>query len=231
MNHSQKIGGVSALIDAATFVVGFILLFTVLDPTVSGDHDPAQKVAFLVDNQTVMYIFNLVIYVVFGIFLVIVALALLDRLKAGSPGMAQAATAYGLIWAGLVIASGMVANIGAAAAVALHGEDPAQAAPVWLAIDTVREGLGGGNEIVGGLWVLLVSWAALRANEFSKIMNYLGVLAGLAGLITIIPALGEPGGAVFGLGLIVWFVWLGINMLRYRPDAARRKSIVEESNR
>ena len=75
---------------------------------------------------------------VFGIFLVVLALALYERLKAGSPAMVQTATAFGLIWAGLVIASGMVFNIGLGTVVDLYGKDPAQAASVWLAISAVR---------------------------------------------------------------------------------------------
>lgn len=35
-----------------------------------------------------------------------------------------------------------------------------------------------------------------------------------AGILTMIPAFGEVGGAVFGLGLILWFLWLGLVMLR-----------------
>ena len=74
-------------------------------------------------------------------------------------------------------------------------------------------GFGGGNEIAGGVWVLLIGWAALRARELPRALSYLGVVAGVAGLITVVPAL-EAIGFVFGLGLIVWFVWLGIIMLR-----------------
>jgi Domain of unknown function (DUF4386) len=134
-------------------------------------------------------------------------------LKAGAPAMAQTATAFGLIWAGLVIASGMVANISLGTVVDLYGKDPAQAASVWLALSSVEEGLGGGNEIAGGLWVLLVSWAALWARGLPRALNYLGMVIGVSGLLTVVPVL-EVLGAVFGLGLIVWFVWLGIVMLR-----------------
>jgi hypothetical protein len=215
MNDLQKLGGIAALIEAATFVVGFGLLFTLLAP-LAGDVDPGQLVAFLADNQAIMYAWNLIIYVVFGIFLVVLALALYDRLKAGSPALVRTATAFGLIWAGLVIASGMVANDALGTVVDLYARDPAQAALVWVALDSVRNGLGGGNEIVGGLWVLLVSWAALRTGGLPRALNYLGVVIGVAGILTIIPAL-EALGAVFGLGLIVWFVWLGIVMVRSRP--------------
>lgn len=84
------------------------------------------------------------------------------------------------------------------------------------------EGLGGGNEIVGGLWVLLVSSAALRAGGLPRALNYLGVVIGVAGLLTVVPALGELGGAIFGLGSIAWFVWLGIVMLRESSSAAQK---------
>lgn len=216
VNDLQKMGGVAALIEAAAFVVGFVLFATVLAPLADGDLDPDQTVAFLADNVAILYLWNLIIYVVFGIFLVVLTLALYERLKSGSPAIAQTAAAFGLIWAGLVIASGMVANIGAAVVVDLYNEAPAQAGSVWVAIDTVRNGLGGGNEIVGGLWVLLVSWAALREGGLSRALNYLGAVIGLAGLVTVVPAL-EAVGAIFGLGLIVWFAWVGVILLRSSP--------------
>ena len=215
MSRLQKMGGVAALIAAATFVVGLVLYFTLLASADYGslDVDPIQNVAFLAGNQAIMYAWHIVIYVAFGVFLVILALALYERLKTGSRAVVQTATAFGLIWAGLVIASGMVANIGMGVVVDLYGKNPAQAGSLWLAQHFVVDGLGGGNEIVGGLWVLLISWAALREEELPKALNYLGMVTGVAGLVTVVPALGELG-VVFGLGEIVWFVWLGIVMLR-----------------
>jgi Domain of unknown function (DUF4386) len=210
-NTLQKMGGVAALIEAAAYVVGFGLYLTLLDS--SGYVGPVRKVAFLVDNQAIIYIGNLFIYVAFSVFLVVLALALYERLKAGSPALVQTATAFGLIWAGLVIASGMIFNTGLHNVVDLYGKDPAQAASVWLAIGSVQEGLGGGNEIIGGLWVLLVSWAALRTGGLPKALNCLGMVIGVAGILTVVPAL-KVLTDVFGLTQIVWFAWLGIVMLR-----------------
>ena len=219
MNKLQKMGGIAALIEATTFVIAIALLVTVVAPAGYGhlDVDPVQNAAFLANNQTLMYLWNLIAYVIFGAFLVVLSLALYARLKDGSPALAQTATAFGLIWAGLMFASGMVANIGAGAIIDVYGRDPVQAGAAWLALDFVVGGLGGGNEIVGGLWVLLLSWAALQTGTLPKALNYLGLLVSAAGIVTIVPALGEVG-AIFGLGSIVWFIWLGIVMLRHHPS-------------
>lgn len=221
MASLQKWGGVAALIMAATFVVGFAVFITVLLPAgyFDADVDPEQKVAILVDNQAIASISYLIAYVVFGAFLVVLALALYERLKAGAPAIAQTATVFGLIWAGLVIASGMVANIGIGRVADLYGNDPAQAGTVWLTLDFVVNGLGGETEIAGGLWVLLIGWAALRARKLPRALTYLGVVIGVAGLLTVVPTL-DVLGFVFGLGLIIWFVWLGVVMLCSSPRAA-----------
>ena len=216
VSHLQKLGGIAALIEAVLYITGFALFLTVLDP--SGYEGHARKIAFLADTQAVLYIANLLIYVVFGVVLVVLVLALHARLKNSSPAIMQTATAFGLIWAGLVIASGMIANIGNSTVVALFSENQDQAVALWLAIITVQEALGGGNEIVGGLWVLLLSWAALRAGNLPKMLNYIGVLIGLAGILTVVPAF-DVLMDVFGLGQIVWFAWLGIVMLRESPSA------------
>jgi hypothetical protein len=82
-----------------------------------------------------------------------------------------------------------------------------------MAIDSVFGGMGGGNEILGGIWMLLVSWAALRGGGLPKALNYLGLAIGVAGILSALPGLGDAG-MIFGVGQIVWFVWLGIVLLR-----------------
>ena len=78
--------------------------------------------------------------------------------------------------------------------------------------------------MVGGLWVLLVSWAALRAGGLPRALSYLGIVLGITGILhTAVPAL-DVLGAVFGLALIVWFVWLGIVLVRANPSAAAQGS-------
>ncbi len=116
----------------------------------------------------------------------------------------------------------MIFIIGMSNIVELYGQDPAQAATVWLAIDSVFDGIGGGVELVGGLWILLISWAALRAGTLPRMLNILGVMIGVVGILTVVPAV-EMLTDVFGLSQIVWFVWLGVAMLRGSPSLAAEK--------
>jgi len=215
MKSLQKMGGIAALYEAAAYIVGMIGFLTVVD--VSSVADPIQKVALMADNQAFLYIMHLIVYVVWGIFMIVLALALYERLKAGSPAIMQTATVFGIFWGCVIIISGMIHNLGMQNVVDLYGKDPTQAGTVWLTIDSVLGGLAGSNEVIGGIWILLISWAALRTGELSRVLNYLGVVVGVAGIISIVPALADLFIYIFALGQIVWFIWLGIVMLRSNP--------------
>jgi len=46
------------------------------------------------------------------------------------------------------------------------------------------------------------------------------LLVGAVGIISLIPGLTEGMVGIFGLGQIIWFVWLGIVLLRNNPSRA-----------
>ncbi len=208
----QKLGGVAALFEAFAYVVGFVVLATLMNPENAADWNAQQKLAFLLERKLLVQVWNLTIYVAFGAALVVLVIALHERLQAGALALVQVASAFGLIWCGLVIASGMVSNVGLEAVGRVFAKDPASAVSAWLAIGAVQDALGGGVELVGGLWVLLISWAALKSGALSERLNYLGLVVGMAGVVTLIPGLSELG-TVFGLGQIIWFAWLGMYLL------------------
>ena len=199
MNNLQKWGGIAALGHAAALVVGMVLGFTLMFPLL--DAAPDQVLKFLADNQALVHLWNLVVNWGSAITLVIMLLALYERLKAGSPALMQTATVFGFIWAGLIIGTGnlMLHNLGVVAN--LYGKDPAQAAAAWTAL-------------VRSLWVLLLSLAALRTGGLTRAPSYLGVFLGIAGILTMIPALAETMFMIFGPGMMVWSAWVGIVMLR-----------------
>ncbi len=216
MKTLRKFGAFSALYMAAAYLIGMAIFLAILEyPSIT---DPAQKVRLLVEKQMIIFSTNLLMYVFFGVCLIFLTLTLHNRLKHGAPAIMQVATAIGLIWAGSLVASGMVSNAGIHPVIALYASDPAQAAMTWQGIEAVTGGLGNGNgEILGGLWTLLVSLAALRAGGLSKGLNILGLIVGMVGIFSILPGLTDLTGA-FGLSQMVWFVWLGIVLLRGNPS-------------
>ena len=210
--RQQKVGGLAALYMAAAFVVAmpYFLVFVKYPSVV----DPVEKVALLVRNHDSMRAMYLITYVVFGLVLAVLALSLHARLRDGAPVLSQAATAVGLIWAVVLVASGLIFNAGVTAVVGLHDTSPVQAVSAWQAIEPIAQGLGGsGGELLGGLWVLLVSVAALRTEGLPRVLNWFGVAIGAAGVLSVASALND---VAYGFGSlqILWFAWLGIVMLR-----------------
>ena len=225
MKNLQKLGGIAALIGAATNLLALVVFAVFLVPKGFGstDADPAQIVALLADNQAWLRVWYEIQYYVFGASLIILSLALYARLQAGSPVLAQAVTTIGLLWAVLVIVIGPLIINNLSTVVKLYDENPAQAATVWLTLDAVEKGLGGGGgeTMVNVLWFLLLGWAALQARELPRGLNYFGMGIGVTGLLSVLLAsLGLM--AVYGLGLIIWLIWLGIVMLRRSPVAAAK---------
>jgi hypothetical protein len=219
MKSLQKYGGFAALYMALAHLMGLIIFIVILDYI--SITDLAQKVSMNIDNQAVVFSTNLLMYVFFGFFLIVFSLALYNRLKAGSLALMQVATVIGVIWACSLIASGMVANAALTSVVALNVTDPTQAALTWQGIEPVIDGLGNANgEILGGLMTLLISLAALRAGEFPKGLNILGLVVGAVGIISLVPVLTGTLCPVFGLTQIIWFIWMGIVLIRSSKSMA-----------
>jgi hypothetical protein len=212
MKNLQRSGAFAAFYLATAYLIGFVVFLVVLD--YSHITEPAQKLALLVEQQGVIFSTNLLIYVFFGLVLVVLALALNDRLKSSAPALTQVATVIAIIWAGSLVASGMVANAGIAPVLTLYAQDPTQAALVWQGYETVASGLGNGNgEILGGFWTVLISLAAFRGGGLPKVLNFLGLLVGLVGVFSILPGLTDLVG-LYGLSQIIWFIGLGFVLLR-----------------
>ena len=98
METLRKFGGLAALYMAAAHLVGIVIFLIVLDYL--SITDPAQNVALNIDKQAVVFSTNLLMYVFFGFALIVLSLALYDRLKSGAPALIQTATAIGIAWAG-----------------------------------------------------------------------------------------------------------------------------------
>lgn len=216
----QTIGGLAGFTCAATYIFGFALLVTVLAPLGfgTGDIDARAVVAFIESNAGLLILWNSVIYILNALVLAVLVVTIHARLRANTPDWAAVTYALGLIWATLVIGAGMIANVAVERAAHLAPTDFDQAVTLWQTLHAVELGLGGGNEIAGGVWIGCVSLAGLIGRSLGRITVGLGLLTGTGGLLTLVPGLGDTAGAVFGLGAIAWFIAIGLPLLLQRSD-------------
>jgi len=206
----QLFSGFSAIGEGIIYILAFSYFGVLWEFPHGGDS--TQIMSFLREHQFSFSAINFLMYVVFGCLLAILVIGIYQRLIDKCPALIQVATLFGAVWVGLVVASGMISNIGLASILNIASESPEKALEVWVVINIIVESLGGGNELIGGLWVLLLSVAAVRAKEFSLPLNWLGVFVGSVGILTVYPA--EVLTEIFGVSQLVWFIWLGLVLIR-----------------
>lgn len=216
----QMVGGLAGLTCAATYLFGFAVLIALLAPLGYGAMDvDTQAVVGLIDAKPgLLILWNTVIYILNALALAVLVVAVHSRLHASTPDLANVTCALGLIWATLVLGAGMIANVAVERAAYLAPIDMDRAVTIWETLHAVELGLGGGNEIAGGVWIGLVSIAGLIGHSLGKITIGLGLLTGVGGVLTLIPVLGDTAGAVFGLGALVWFIAIGCTLVLKRSQ-------------
>jgi hypothetical protein len=214
MNTFQKAGGLAALAHAFAYIVGIILAVTLIFPIVDGD--TTRYFEFVRDNPFLMHGWILIAYWVAAVAVVFMALALYHRLNVNSPVLVQAGTVFGLIWAGLIIASANLMLNDFRIVTDLFAKNASLTPTVWTILEAVENGIVSGNELVGSLWVTLISIAALRKGGLPKPLNILGAALGVVGIFTLNPFLAgfSATAFIFGMGMVVWSIWLGIVLLR-----------------
>ena len=230
MKDLQKTGGVAAVLHSVAYLIGIVMYFITLSPVL--DASPAEYLTLLEEYYNTLYVWIFIAYLVSGFCMVPVSLALYERVKGGTPALVQISTILGLIWACLIIGSGnlMLHSFGQLAD--LFGQDPAQAETVLLTLSIVENGIVSATEFIGGVWAVLVSLVALQTGALPKVLNYAGLAFGAAGAISIIPPFTETGTLIFAFGMIVWFLCLGVVMVRSSsPEVIEKAEIYMQHQR
>ena len=82
---------------------------------------------------------------------------------------------------------------------------PSHAATVWVGMSAVLAALVGRVEMVGGIWMLLVTWGTVLAGRLPRALNALGVVVGVA-VSSPLSRRSRGWGLVFG-----WVRWCGLS--------------------
>lgn len=216
----QKWGGIAAIVLAFTYVFGFVLFFGVLDS--SGYETPERYLEFIILNRDTFFVGYLIIGILFSFTLIILVQSTYHRFKVASQEFMKFTAIVGYLWVCIVLASSMIFLTSLGALAKYHMLNPEEALVINRSISIIVDALGGGIELVGAVWVLAISYVGLRSKIYSPLLHYWGMLVGIAGILTLFSGLSFLSGnpffeattAIFGLGQILWFLVLGVVMLK-----------------
>lgn len=205
----QNTGAGASIGMALCYVFMFILFGAML--SFPSSENVADKIQYIGEQKLLISLANIVGYLVFGALLLVSVQALQNKMQLVNSSLLNTASLFGIIWAVLMMASGMLSLVGMNTMLGLFDKSPAQAENLFYTYNTVVNGLGGGIELVGGLWVLLASICGLVKQKMSKGLHTLGLVVGTFGVLTLIQSVPEMK-ELFGLSQIVWFIWLGLSL-------------------
>jgi hypothetical protein len=213
-NQLQKTGGISAIIAAATYLFAMGLVVSLLQPVADTNLGFQEYMTFLTANKTLLFIWNFSMYIINGICQTILVWAIYERLKNSSLIMSKLASTFGLIWVAFVFLSGFILIYGTDALINLYGKNQNQAEMLKNTLDTITMAIDHSDKLLGCLWIGLISVAAIKSKVFPRIINIFGLIISIFPPIgIIIPALISIS-YVFGIGIIVWLLAVGIYMIK-----------------
>lgn len=182
------------------YILGIIYFMVI---TNYGDLVSVQdKIAFFSNNYLSMFFVMNLIYVVFGILMVFLSFLFYSLCTKNL--LNKVGLAFGLFWSFAVILAGTLFNIGMNKVLEITIVNPDLAIQTWTIIEIIFSSIGGGTEILGGIWILIISILAFKEKFFNKFISVLGLVIGTSGILSHIPHL-EFFQIVFGLLQIIWF--------------------------
>ncbi|MEH8018380.1 hypothetical protein MN202_14155 [Rheinheimera muenzenbergensis] len=213
-----RAGGIAAIGMALCYISVAVIFFGLL--AVPTGLDSLGRLQFFLQQEYLLVAIGWGIgYLLFAVLLAILLQALRQVMPPNQSAFAALAERFGNVWLVLMMASGMVALVSMDMTLRLLDSSTEQALALYNTGNLLTNALGGGIELVGGLWVLLLSIAGLQQQRFAKALHLLGLVVGSLGILTVlhtVPYLKDA----FGITQLSWFIWLGITLLRANTDEA-----------
>ena len=222
----QRAGGIAAIVCTSTYLFGFVFFFGLIDAP--ADSSDMARLRALISQRDIFFIGYAVIGIVFSLSLLLLNQSLLAVFEKASPIIARYNSAIGYIWAAFVLASTFVFLVSLPLINNYANTSEEHAVIVLKNIDIVVDALGGGIELLGAIWVMLISFIGIKNSIYPKGTHLIGIVVGVAGILTLFSGLSflsahslfEASTAIFGLGQIVWFILIAVHMLRHDDRAA-----------
>ncbi|MEZ4195645.1 MAG: hypothetical protein R3B53_04650 [Candidatus Paceibacterota bacterium] len=197
----KKIATISAAYGGFSYIAGIFVYLQLLqyDSATSA----SEQIDIIGNNPVLVHITTLHIYIIFSFGIILLATYLYLRLKEKQPILGLLSLITGVIWATILIASGFISM--GLTTLLMNGTAASELVFAWQAIDIISNALGGGNELMGGVFTGLLSLAMYKARFSSMVTNILGALVFIGGTISALPYLTDIGIGIFVISQILWF--------------------------
>jgi hypothetical protein len=201
MTHFKKLATISAVYGGLSYIGGILVYLVLLkyDSATSA----AEQLAIISNNSVLVHVTTLHIYVIFSFGIIFLATYLYLKLKHEQPVLSLLSLITGVIWATILIASGFISM--AVTTLLMNGTAASELSSAWQAINIISDALGGGNELMGGVFTGLLSLAMYKARFSGMATSILGALVFIGGTISALPYLADIGIEIFVISQILWF--------------------------
>lgn len=201
----------SLLINILCFMFGFWLLVSKFHYLNDKNVLPQQTLELLVLDSNHFILWNVVVYFVYGVSLLYLTINLFFNVRQKEPELAIGILVMGGIWSGLMFLSGGLAIELINSVEGLQALNCELAIEVWTIGSLLHESIGGGNELIGAIWVGLISCALPSRIGATLVTKFLGYAATFFGLCTLFES-SETFASLFGVTLIFWFLLLHVSL-------------------
>jgi hypothetical protein len=206
----QKWGGIAALLQAAMSLAYLVILttlqggpgiFTSADRVFAATHAPG-RIAFRL------------ITLLFSLTIVVIAMALRDRLGQGSPNRARLMVVAASIGSAAFAMDAVISAYAGPALVNLAAQNLGGARTLSDALDVLLNGLSGTYVFMSGWMVVLAGWAAGSSAKLPRALGWLMLLAGVVSILHVLLQFAFVSIPAMAAGVLlltlVWSAWLGI---------------------
>lgn len=204
MKLFKKLATVSAVYGGLSYIGGIFVYLQLLQ--YDSATSPSEQIHIISSNPFLVHITTLHIYIIFSFGIILLATYLYLKLKEQQPVLGLLSLITGVIWATILIASGFISM--GITTLLMNGTSASELASTWQASDIVSNALGGGNELIGGVFTGLLSLAMYKTRFSSIATNILGALVFIGGIISALPYLTDIGIGIFVISQILWFFTL-----------------------
>jgi hypothetical protein len=178
----QEAGGMAALIQGVGLISLLVIFFGVLPArgmSVADLADPAKALPLASGQPLLLLWLTIIAGVLADTLTLLLVLGLHDRLRSNSPALSRVFMTFGFLSYFLFIATGLLNYTGVRELAAIYPGNVAGASSAYFALNGAIDALRNGGSFAAGLWVFLLSFAALRGGGLPRALGYYGALAGV----------------------------------------------------